>query len=281
MPESARDFVGGYPSANTAAAALDAADRARAVTAYRFFYPTVSVEGIFNGNREIGLADNAGIGMAATGPRQVGFTLNSDTPYAAAVLDLSDGPMVIDVPPGPFIGLVDDHHQRWVMDLGIPGPDGGKGGRHLVVGPDHDGAVPDGYFVGHAATFKVLFALRVLPLGGDLPAALDRLRAVKVYPLSSAEDPQVIDIVDTTDQPMDSTSLRWESTLEFWKVLHAIIDAEPIVEEFRPLYGMLVSVGIEKGKPFAPDDRMTSILEGAARTGRDQMLVSGVRQHPE
>jgi hypothetical protein len=48
------------------------------MTAYRFWYPTVSVEGIFNGNRSIGIKDNEGICIAAAGPRQVGFTLNSD-----------------------------------------------------------------------------------------------------------------------------------------------------------------------------------------------------------
>ena len=127
---------GGFPLDDAAVRLRDEGDLQRAVTAYRFWYPTVSVEGIFNGNREIDLADNDKIGYCATSPRQVGFTLNSDTPYAAGALDLSAGPMVIELPPGAYIGLVDDHHQRWVMDMGIPGPDQGKGGQHLVLGPD-------------------------------------------------------------------------------------------------------------------------------------------------
>ena len=40
------------------------------------------------------------------------------------------------------------------------------------------------------------------------------------------------------------------------------------------MYGLLAELGIEKGKPFAPDARMRAILERAARAGRDQMLVS-------
>src|SRR5262249_5976523 len=151
--------------------------------AYRFWYPTVSAEGIFNGNRQLGFADNATMGIASTGPRQVGFTLNSDTPYGCVVLDLADAPIVIELPAGPYIGLVDDHHQRWVTDMGIPGPDEGKGGKYLVVGPGYDGETPGGLHLAHCSSFKALLAVRALPVGGDLAKALDALRAIKIHPL--------------------------------------------------------------------------------------------------
>jgi hypothetical protein len=80
----------------------------------------------------------------ATGPRQVLFTPNSDTPYGFGPLDLKDGPYVIEIPPGQFIGLVNDHHQGWVMDMGLPGPDAGKGGKHLILPPGYKGEVPPG-----------------------------------------------------------------------------------------------------------------------------------------
>src|SRR5262249_15210934 len=140
-------FERGYPTPETSQRDRDDADFQRAVTAYRFWYPTVSVEGIFNGNREAGIKDGAAWGIAGAGPRQLGFTLNSDTPYGSGVLDLSKGPMVIELPPGPFIGLVNDHNQGWVADMGLPGPDAGKGGRHLVLPPDYKGNVPSGYHV--------------------------------------------------------------------------------------------------------------------------------------
>src|ERR1700677_3697700 len=116
-------FEQGYPTADAGREARDDADFQRAIVAYRFWYPAVSVEGIFNGNRALGIEDNKAIGAAAAGPRQVGFTLNSDTPYGSAALDLSQGPMVIELPPGPYIGLVDDLYQGWVLDMGLPGPD--------------------------------------------------------------------------------------------------------------------------------------------------------------
>src|SRR5262245_56154685 len=104
-------FKEGYPTAATSTKAREDTDLERALNAYRFWYPTVSVEGIFNGNREVGIRDNEAMGAAAAGPRQVGFTLNSDTPYGSATLDVSKGPMVIELPAGAYIGLVNDHNQ--------------------------------------------------------------------------------------------------------------------------------------------------------------------------
>jgi hypothetical protein len=234
----------------------------------------VSVEGIFNGNRSIGIKDNEGIGIAAAGPHQVGFTLNSDTPYGSGVVDVKDGPMVIELPPGPYIGLVDDHHQGWVLDLGLPGPDAGKGGKHLVLPPGYKGGVPAGYYVGQSLSYKNLLAVRAIPMNGDVKGAMDALRAIKIYPLADAANPKPLSVVDSTEKEMDSTCLKWEDNLQFWEVLHRIIDSEPIVEKFLPMYGVLSALGIEKGKPFAPDERMTSILERAAKAARDQMLVS-------
>jgi hypothetical protein len=62
----------------------------------------------------------------------VGYTLNSDTPYAPLLLELTDGPMVIEMPPGPLICVAMDLNQRWVADMGLPGPDAGKGGKGNV-----------------------------------------------------------------------------------------------------------------------------------------------------
>lgn len=265
-------FERGYPTPATTKQARDDADFQRAITAYRFWYPTVSVEGIFNGNRAVGVEDNKAWGIAAAGPRQVGFTLNSDTPYGSGVLDLTNGPMVIDLPPGAYIGLVDDHNQGWVQDMGLPGPDAGKGGKYLFVPPGYTGKAPAGYHVSHSSSFKNLFAIRALPVGGDAQKALNALRAVKVYPLSAAAKSQ--EVVDLTSKALDSSSLTWEDNIQFWEQLSKIINAEAQVPQYLPMYGLLAELGIEKGKPFQPDARMKGILERAAKAGRDQLLVS-------
>ena len=207
------NFEHGFPTRDATQRARDDADYERAVTAYRFWYPTVSAEGICNGNREMGAKDNDSIMMMSAGPRHVLFTPNSDTPYAAAVLDLKDGPYVIEVPPGPFIGLADDHHQGWILDLGLPGPAGAKGGKHLILPPGYTGDVPAGYFTGMSASNKVLVAFRALPTKGDVKGAMDGLRAVRIYSLATAANPTPLKVVDVTDRSVDGTWRRWEDNI--------------------------------------------------------------------
>ena len=110
---SAIEFEHDFPVAPSAVAAHQEQDLRRALEAYHFFYPTVSMEAIARGTRAAGAADNKAALLVVAQPRHVGFTLNSDTPYAGGILDLREsGPVVIELPPGPLVGLVDDHHQR-------------------------------------------------------------------------------------------------------------------------------------------------------------------------
>jgi hypothetical protein len=134
----------GFPTPAGAATAHDQVDRRRALEAYHFFYPTVSMEGILRGTQAAVAAAGAGTAiLMVAAPRHVGFTMNSDTPYSGGILPLDElGPVVIELPPGPLVGLIDDHHHRWIADVGLPGPDGGKGGKHLVLPPDYEGEAP-------------------------------------------------------------------------------------------------------------------------------------------
>ncbi|MER8042459.1 DUF1254 domain-containing protein [Streptomyces sp. NPDC094032] len=272
------EFRGGYPVAESAAASYERSDLRRAVEAYRFFYPVVSMEGILRGTRAAGAVDNESAPLVVARPHHVGFTLNSDTPYLGGGLDLrKSGPLVIELPAGPLVGLVDDHYHRWLVDLGLPGRNGPKGGKVLLLPPGYDGAVPaeaEGYEVVRSDTWQVLCALRALPLGGDVAAANRLLASVRFYPLARKDDPPAFAVLDQDGLPMDTTPLAWEDNLEYWRVLHSVVDSEPPVDELRPMLGLLAELGIAAGEPFAPDARMERILVEAARQGREEMLVS-------
>jgi hypothetical protein len=264
----------GLPRAGVADEIRDEQLYYRAVEAYKFFYPTVSAEGIFNGGRELGIEDGKGLMALSARPHHLVFTANSDTPYATGVLDLrAMGPVMIEMPAGPYIGLVDDHHQRWVVDLGIPGVDGGNGGSYLVLPPRYQGPVPSTCVVARARTFKVLLALRALPIDGDVVGAMQALQRVRVRPLS--EPSRALPFYDVTDRAIDATPLRWERGVEYFKRLHDVLQVECFDEEAGAMYGELSALGIEKGKPFAPDRRTRAILERAAGIALDQMLVEG------
>ena len=267
------EFKGGYPTPETVQKAYDDADLTRAIQAYRFFYPTVSGAAIFKGNAQIGVKPNTAFGTLDSQPKHVGFTLNSDTPYAPLLMDLKNGPMVVEVPKGPLIVVAMDMNQRWVADMGIPGPDAGKGGKYLFLPPGYKGKGPPGYHVARSTSYRMLAGIRSLPVGGDVKGAIERLKTIKVRPLKPSPTWKAPTWLDLTPDPQDTTPLAWENNLQYWQVLHEVIDTEPAYEPYRHSYGDLAVLGIAKGKPFAPDDRMKRILEQAAQIGNAQMRV--------
>jgi hypothetical protein len=266
-------FERGFPTPETVRHAYDAADLNRAIHAYRFFYPTVSACAVVKGNTEVGIVANTAFGVLDTQPRHRIFTASSDAPYGPVTLDLRTGPMVIELPPGPLVAVATDIYQRWVADMGVPGPDGGKGGRHLFMPPGSTSQVSSGYHVWKSTTNRLIAGIRSLPVGGDVQAAIDRIRTIRVYPLdppSSWTEPSWVNLTEGTQ---DTTPVEWETNLRFWKALHEVIDTEPAYEPYRNEYGELAVLGIAKGKPFAPDERMRRILNQAARVGNAQMRV--------
>jgi hypothetical protein len=115
---------------------------------------------------------NQGIGITEElmDARSLFLTPNTTTVYVFACLDLKDGPMVMQVPPG-VLGPVDDAYFRWVTDVGLTGPDAGKGGRYLYVPPGYAGPLPsEGYFFIKPRTNTLLRAGiwigRAAPEGG-------------------------------------------------------------------------------------------------------------------
>ncbi len=269
-------FEGGYPTAETVQKAYDEADLNRAVRAYRFFYPTVSSAAIWNENLRIGVVPNQRFGYLETQPRHVGFTLNSDTPYGGMLLDLHAGPLVIEVPEGPLLGAALDINQRWIMDMGLPGPDAGQGGKHLLLPPGYTGEVPDGYHAAEATSWRVIAGMRALPTGGDVPGAVERLKAIKVHPLDPATGWTAPTWYDQTPTPQNQTPTEWEGMLRFWETLQEVVNSEPPLADSLGYYGDLAALGIARGQPFSPDERMTGILETAARMGSAQMRVESL-----
>jgi hypothetical protein len=266
-------FEGGYPTDETVHRAYDDADLNRAVSAYRFFFPSVSIVAVWQGNLAAGMVPNKVFGILEGTPQQLVFTPNSDTPYAGLVLDVTAGPMVLELPSGPLMCTANDLNQRWVLDMGLPGPDEGRGGKHVICGPGFDGDIPEGFYSGRATTNRVLVLLRALPKGDDMAGAIEAMKTVKVYSLHGDDQADVSWVNLSELRGADFTPLGWEDNLEYWKVLHDLIDTEPPFDEFRAFYGELAALGIAKGQPFNPDGRMTDILIRAAQIANAQMRV--------
>ena len=116
------------------------------------------------------------------------LTANATTPYIVATVNLSEtGPFVIDLPAGAIAGMVDDFWQRPVTDLGLPGPDKGKGAKYLVLPPGHKGDAPKDYSVLNSPTDNILIGIRLLDADPKKAAALQA--KVRTYALKDATNP--------------------------------------------------------------------------------------------
>lgn len=260
-------FPDGYPTEDTVKKVYDELDLQRATQLYLDMYPALSAHGLLKGwVRDLDMRDSSHISVTADRLDSSALVLtgNTESLYAFIVFDLKkDGPTVFEVPPG-VMGPLDDHNFLFVADIGPTGKDQGKGGKYLLLPPGYDGAVPDGYLVVRSPTYANFSFIRAnAKLVGFGENALEFYRKnAKVYPLKTGPcAPRVKNVTGipwNSLVPEDSSAFQW---------MHEIIDYEPAEAFGKELLGRLASVGIVKGKPFAPDARMQQIFAKAAEQG--------------
>ena len=258
-PFGAMEFFDGLPLPDTVQCSYDALDLMRGVEVFLNCMPGASMVAMRNGFRSIGQTTSNV--LACTDPlatsANVVLTANTETTYGTNYLDLrTDGPMVIEAPPNA-LGFVDDIWQRYVTDLGLAGPDQGKGGKYLILPPGHDGHVPGGYFVAQSPTYSCWLVIRAL--GG-----VQSLMTTRIYPLTKADDPPATEFLNFSEAEFNGVHAN---DFSYFEEVASIVADEPAAALDPERAGQLAAVGIVAGKPFAPDERMRSILDTAARVG--------------
>ena len=159
------EFKDGAPSAATAEKVLDSLDYVRGVDAFMNSFSGASAYAIRKGFQSIGAEDNTVVIFSdLMDSNSLFLTANADTIYNLAVIDLTKGPMVIEVPP-KALGTVNDMWFGWIIDIGGPGPDRGQGGKYLILPPDYDGPLPDnGGFVESIELLLRTFSMAFAPI---------------------------------------------------------------------------------------------------------------------
>jgi hypothetical protein len=114
-------------------------------------------------------------------------TPNGDVIYSLTFLDLKEaGPLVVAAPPN-VIGMFTDLFQRTITDVGAIGPDRARGGLYLLLPPDYDGEIPQGYFTFKSKTYNVmLFVRTVMGKGATAPdpkPAVALAEQTRIYPV--------------------------------------------------------------------------------------------------
>ena len=131
----ALEFMDGAPSASTVETLYDHLDFYHALNAYLTAFPAASTQALRQGFLSVGVEDNTVLIFSELMDSSSRFlTANADTVYYVGIVDLSQGPMVVETPP-MALGVFDDMWFHWIIDFGMPGPDRGAGGKFLLVPP--------------------------------------------------------------------------------------------------------------------------------------------------
>lgn len=276
------EFRDGQPSKETLERVYDHLDYTHALRAFSDTLQGVSIHAIRKGLQSIGVKDNEVVVYSELMDSDALFlTANADTIYVIGGLDLSKGPMVLEVPP-QVLGTVQDAWFRWVIDVGLPGPDRGEGGKYLIVPPGYEGSLPEGEFnIAHSRTnHGVWFARAFLADNDDPRPAADRIRKfTKIYPYTpGGVGTPIAEFLEgrtglgriTPPPPtvFHEGSGKVVNTIPpndwtYFEMLNEVVQQEPATALDPELMGPIAAIGIVKGKPFAPDARMKGILSEA------------------
>lgn len=197
------------------------------------------------------------------------LTANTTTPYVISFVNLKESSYYIEIPKGPIGGLVVDIYQSPVSDLGVLGPDQGKGGKYLLVGPESDTPKNnDADYIIKSNSNLVLIGTRIIGLSGD--DYLKSLNAHRLYKIDGKASNQKF-INATTDA-------NWMGNqphgIEYWENLNNVLQNEPVVDRNRFILTQLRGTGIEKNKAFTTSNLQKEVLIEAEKTGNAIAMVT-------
>jgi hypothetical protein len=267
-----------YPTAETIAKLYDQLDFQRACQAFLRNITASSMYAFREGlRRDLG-ATTPQHYVVWDGPFDANsllLTPNSETVYGMTYLALAqDGPTVVEAPAG-VLGVFNDMWMREVENVGPAGPDQGAGGSYLLLPPGYGGEVSDGFFVVRPRTFGVWLALRAFRTpDGDAGPAVATHKSIRVYPLERRDHPPNMTFVNAAGRVLDTIH---PVDIRYFEDLAALVAEEHEHAIDAETAGMLAAIGIEKNKPFEPDQRMRRILGEAATVGSFMALATSYK----
>jgi len=200
-------------------------------------------------------------------------TGNLTTPYIFNFTNLKDGAVRIEYPAGQTAGGMLDLWMRPVLDLGLTGPDQGRAGTYIVVGPDDDPSQyeKDGVKVFQSATNNVMIGTRMIDPD---PKFFETYKSE--YKMGRVgETPRPCKYIENLDREWSGTVPRG---LAYWQRLSEILQEEPVREIDKPWMAMIKPLGIAKGQPFSPDARQRDILRRGVAMG--ELMTRNLQVNP-
>ena len=288
-------FIDGAPLPETAQKAYDYIDTMRGVDVFLKGMPGASIQGLIDGPAAIGVKEIGDVlifdKLMDSSPNFL--TGNTYSLYVCPYIDLKKvgGPLVLELPAG-MLGAFNDAWFRYVADVGPFGPDKAKGGKFLVIPPDYKGEIPKGYFVVKSPSYKMWLLMRTNFVDGLEKRSAEIKAQLKVYPLAQKDAPPATNFISGSGKAFNTVHTN---DYTFYEHLNEVIQYEPYEMLNMETRGLLASIGIIKGKKFAPDARMKKILVDAVaianatarsivwfpRTNGHLPLMDGIQVYPD
>jgi hypothetical protein len=260
----------GMPTESTSDLLFSWLDFQYGVQSFLWSLPYVGAQGWLEANRFHGATNETDMVAYRGYEGSMGvLTPTSNVTYVFAFPNLAKtGPVVWEIPPGAIVGSIMDFSQRAQGDFGLPGPDKGQGVKLLILGPDQK--VPentDGYCVIQLPTDTAMMGLRIIN-----PGEVEELSSkLKLYPFGKRDNPPDSKLIFAGKE---NFFMAQPKGMAYWECLNKVIQREPVAERDRFFMAMLRSLGMEKDKPFEPDERQRKILEAAALVGEKMAMVN-------
>jgi hypothetical protein len=254
-----------FPAPGEADKIYDLMDHQRASQLYLWGLPLVGMtrwhQGYYDAYEDYDY--NVLLDIKSFNERRGVLTANETTHYYWGFGYTRDAAVMLEVPPALAVGMVVDMWQQSPTDLGLFGPNAGKGDNLVIVGPNTPAdAIPapaDGQDIHRISTDRVYYLMRMLGTPEEVEEAI---RKVRIYNYGDESKP--IKILDGKDKFVPMYQPRG---LAYWEMLHFAINQEVVQERDRLFMYWLKTLGIEKGKPFKPTERQKKILIDSTKVG--------------
>ncbi|MBS7254267.1 DUF1254 domain-containing protein [Flavobacterium branchiicola] len=217
------------------------------------------------------------VAMSATPADTLVVTINNDTPYSTAAINVSDEPVILQIPKIDgdryFVMQLTDLYTFNFEYVGSRAT-GNQGGKYLIAGPDWKGETPKGIDkVLHSET-NLIFLIGRTEL--DSPADIPNLKKIqaqyKLIPLHEYTK-EAVPAEKKYNLPLPAWKEADFSSPEFINVLNSLLQYASVDESEKGLRERFAKIGIVPGVAFDsskyPAETIKAIEKGIAEAKQE------------
>ena len=246
-----------------------------AVEGYLYYYPLVENLRQVQRYVQTGVGSNPAAPFNAfsharnlAGPQDTFVTINNDTVYSVAQLDLSGGPLVLEVPDIGKRYYVLQFVDAWSNNIAYVGTraTGPAGGRFLITPPGWAGQAPDGYTPIAMSTPIVSIVGRFACAGPDDVAAVRAVQdSLVLRPASGSVGGAMLAGIPPVSQDLSEELLFWEQARLWSQAFPAAPQDDGWADRYSPL-------GTAKpSSPYTEPGEFTQAMSVGYRAGVEKL----------